>query len=716
MNVKGTHISLLAAAGFVALLLASGPALAAAVAPSLGAAASYTVLGTNSTPTSGTVTCTTSTINGNVGTTASSITNTGPCTITGTIDAPVAGQVVTDFNTAYTNLDSQNPTCDAVLSSTPATMTLSPGVYCFTAGATMTSVIFTLNGPSTGIWVFKVGTGGTGSLTGSTFQVVMAGGGQACNVYWRTAQAATMTDSNFKGTILAGTAITLTRGDYVGRALAKTDVTVTNVAPMTFAGCAAAPTTLITQVTSSAVTLGAAISDTATLSGGAVPTGTITFKLYGPNDATCAGPVIFTSTVPVTGNGSYPSGSFTPTLAGTYRWIANYSGDANNAATANACNASNEIVTVAPVGVVVPTLTTQASAGVTLGAAISDTATLSGGLAPTGTIAFNLYGPNDATCTGPVIFTSTVPVTGNGSYPSGSFTPTLAGTYRWIATYSGDANNAGIATACNIVNENVIVAPVGAAFPTLTTQASAGVTLGAAISDTATLSGGLAPTGTITFKLYGPNDPTCTNAAIFTSTVPVSGNAVYTSGSFKPTLAGVYRWIANYSGDANNAATANACNAVNEIVTVAPVGAAIPTLTTQASPGVTLGAAISDTATLSGGLAPTGTITFKLYGPNDPTCTNAAIFTSTVPASGNGSYPSASFTPTLAGTYRWIVNYSGDANNAPTANACNAVNESVIVAAPVAAAAIPTLSEWAMITLAALLALFGVARIRRRAM
>ena len=175
------------------------------------------------------------------------------------------------------------------------------------------------------------------------------------------------------------------------------------------------------------------------------------------------------------------------------------------------------------------------------------------------------------------------------------------------------------------------------------------------------------------------------------------------------------RAIATYSGDANNAGIATACNVVNENVVVAPVGAALTTLTTQASPGVTLGGVISDTATLSGGLAPTGTITFKLYGPNDATCTGVAIFTSTVPVNGNGSYPSGSFAPTLAGTYRWIVNYSGDANNAPTANACNAVNESVVVG-PAAAAGIPTLSEWAMIVLAALLALFGVAAIRRRAM
>ena len=47
-----------------------------------------------------------------------------------------------------------------------------------------------------------------------------------------------MTDSNFKGTVLSGSAVTMTRGSWEGRALATTDVTVTDAAAMTFAGCA----------------------------------------------------------------------------------------------------------------------------------------------------------------------------------------------------------------------------------------------------------------------------------------------------------------------------------------------------------------------------------------------------------------------------------------------------------------------------------------------
>ena len=37
---------------------------------------------------------------------------------------------------------------------------------------------------------------------------------------------------------------------------------------------------------------------------------------------------------------------------------------------------------------------------------------------------------------------------------SNPFTPTLAGTYRWIASYSGDANNAPVAGKCNDAGEN----------------------------------------------------------------------------------------------------------------------------------------------------------------------------------------------------------------------------------------------------------------------
>jgi hypothetical protein len=57
------------------------------------------------------------------------------------------------------------------------------------------------------------------------------------------------------------------------------------------------------------------------------------------------------------------------------------------------------------------------------------------------------------------VFDKTMPVGGNGSYTSPSFTPAQAGTYRWTASYSGDTNNNPAASNCG--NESVTVtAPV----------------------------------------------------------------------------------------------------------------------------------------------------------------------------------------------------------------------------------------------------------------
>jgi hypothetical protein len=103
---------------------------------------------------------------------------------------------------------------------TPVSQTLPPGVYCVPSAVTFTNVTLTLAGPANGTWLFKIGTGGTGALTGTGLSVVMAGGGRACNVNWWIAQAATLTTSTFQGTILAGADITVTDGILNGDALA----------------------------------------------------------------------------------------------------------------------------------------------------------------------------------------------------------------------------------------------------------------------------------------------------------------------------------------------------------------------------------------------------------------------------------------------------------------------------------------------------------------
>ena len=87
------------------------------------------------------------------------------------------------------------------------------------------------------------------------------------------------------------------------------------------------------------------------------------------------------------------------------------------------------------------------------------------------------------------------------------------------------------------------------------------------------------------------------------------------------------------------------------------VSKATPTVSTTASPTVAAGGMISDSATLSGGVTPTGTITFTLFGPGNATCTGAPIFTSPATVSGNGVLtPRAAFTATVTpGIYNWVA-------------------------------------------------------------
>jgi Ice-binding-like len=176
------------------------------------------------------VTCTSGTITGDVGTfrarPTGSVTQTS-CPLTGTahVGDRVAQQAFNNFLSTYAALAPKAGNVCPIMTGTLAGQNLAPGVYCVSAEAK--TGVLTLTGPANGTWTFKVA---PGAFTGTSFSVVMAGGGQACNVKWWVAQGATVTDSHFIGTILAGAAITLTRGAFNGSAWSKADVTITGTA------------------------------------------------------------------------------------------------------------------------------------------------------------------------------------------------------------------------------------------------------------------------------------------------------------------------------------------------------------------------------------------------------------------------------------------------------------------------------------------------------
>src|SRR5437016_4357938 len=129
---------------------------------------------------------------------------------------------------------------------------------------------------------------------------------------------------------------------------------------------------------------GGPFSDQALLAGSSGPnaTGTISFTVFGPNNATCAAPGTPAGSAPVSGDGTYPSSAVPVVLAGAYRWIASYSGDGNNNSFTTQCNDAGETSTVTKAS---PTVTTSATAQAPAGGTISDQALLAGSSGPNAT-------------------------------------------------------------------------------------------------------------------------------------------------------------------------------------------------------------------------------------------------------------------------------------------------------------------------------------------
>ena len=209
----------------------------------------------------------------------------------------------------------------------------------------------------------------------------------------------------------------------------------------------------------------------------------------------------------------------------------------------------------------ITTLVTSANETVTVGQDIHDTAMLSGGYNPTGTITFKLYTNN--TCSGDPIFTDSVTVDGNGSYQT-SYTTSSVGTYYWLASYSGDGSNAGSTHDCAVEGE---VDTVEAAATTLST------TPNLLPNDSATLGGGFGTlSGSITFELYASAD--CSGIDMYSETVSVSGAGTYetSNDSVYITADGTYSWLVTFtSDDANSQGSVSACDQEQYVIDITPL-------------------------------------------------------------------------------------------------------------------------------------------------
>ncbi len=430
--------------------------------------------------------------------------------------------------------------------------------------------------------------------------------------------------------------------------------------------CATSPT-IATVLSSSAVTTGATVHDTSSLSGASTnpkPTGTVKYTVF--TNSNCSTGAIDAGTKTLS-NGNIPnSNDITFNTPGTYYWQAVYSGDSNNNAATSPCTSEQLVVTKGT-----PSISTVISpAGpIAIGAQAHDTSSLAGASNPTGTVSYKLYSDNqcesqvaDLTPASNTVSSSTLP-------DSKPYTFNTAGTFYFVATYSGDGNNAWVSSGC--AAEPIIV---GKASPTIATAVvpSFPINLGGSANDTSSLTGASSPTGTVSYALYSANNCTGFVADLTPASNAVTASTLPASKSYTFNTAGTFYFVATYSGDANNGGPiSSGCS--DEPIVVNQAQTATTTAIKQGGSTVTSianGTSVTDVATVSGqvgNIAPTGTVSFLFYSKID--CSGSSTSAGS-PALANGSATSTSQGPLSTGSYSFKATYNGDANYLSSTGAC----------------------------------------------
>ena len=175
------------------------------------------------------ITCTGSTITGDVGVSpGTAFTNTG-CVVAGTVRTTAEAAVAkAELNTAYNNLTQTCTPIDGNLNG----VTLQPGTYCVAAAAVNLNDTLTLSG--NGLFLLRFA---STFITGSNSRVLLTNGATCGGVAYQVGSSATLA-GNLTGNVLAQTAITGNPGSVTNGRLLTQDAAVTlSTSTVTMTGC-----------------------------------------------------------------------------------------------------------------------------------------------------------------------------------------------------------------------------------------------------------------------------------------------------------------------------------------------------------------------------------------------------------------------------------------------------------------------------------------------
>jgi len=468
------------------------------------------------------------------------------------------------------------------------------------------------------------------------------------------------------------------------RSSAQLTATLKDFTGGSFNSCAPPTITTTQNATSAAlnVVVGTPVQDVAKISGASgIPGGTLTYKLFTGTDCDAAGnptgSLVNSSTVNVTASGDQPpSFTFTPSSAGTWQWIAVYSGDLPNGRNPGASSAcgTEPLRAVDAAITIAPSAANEINHSHTFN--ISVTAFPSGAGTPTITISTNVNpAPSSSsntcgTTTGnSAACALTINSATTGTFNANASATVTVGGVTLTRSTSGNAGPGGSGPATKTyVDAYLQLTPLTASNLVGTNH-----TITASVFEDPGTGAGLAGNVLVKFSIQaGPgsfvgNVSTCTTSNVAgpdfgTCSIAITSDDAGTTvvrATISVTVNGV-----QLTRTTNDGISLDSTDAQK---TWLP---RTPTLTTT----VLLG----DTVTVTG-LNVAGSVDFTLFGPsgtNAPDCSvNAPVlasFTNIPLVNGTASTPST--TPvTAGGVYSWQVTYhSSDGRNTDATTSCTA--------------------------------------------
>src|SRR2546427_178878 len=404
---------------------------------------------------------------------------------------------------------------------------------------------------------------------------------------------------------------------------------------------------------------------------------------YNNTGVASAGGVLATEgTVSVDGDCEYstPQGA-SPTQAGTYYWVASYSGDANNKEATSGC--ADEPVLIAQAQPAIAT--TQDPASGTVGDSFKDQAKLSGlfGAHAGCSVSWKLYSNKscDASEGGVLASEGPVSVDGDGEF-SFFFNDTATTEIYTLSLHDAlpISNNKEATSGC--ADEPVLIAQAQPAIAT--TQDPASGTVGDSFKDQAKLSGlfGAHAGCSVSWKLYSNKSCDASEGGVLASEGPVSvdGDGEF-SFFFNDTATTEIYTLSLHDAlpISNNKEATSGC--ADEPVLIAQAQPAIAT--TQDPASGKIGRASSrereQISVVAVSLKRNGS--WKLYSNKSCDASEGGVLASEGPVSvdGDGEYSTPQgASPTQAGTYYWVASYSGDSNNKEATSGC--ADEPVLIA------------------------------------